>query len=580
MDTILWMFRTQDPFALALTVIFGLVINLILFNIDFITLAFRKAYLAIKGDSFVPHRFGELPSGLIVIPSLLRNEEDYQGIIGTLQSCSNNNYPNNLIIIVSVDGNKENPELYQRLIDWMNNYQHPDNIRLHITYNDKRLSKMMAIETGVNHMHQLIKEGKYDSFPPIYFSIDADGTLSEHALERLATKLTTRHWITGNYRKVVAGNPMVPTTEVFKDWKEFFTVRGQNNINIARQFLLANLHRANLSPVPFIALPGAIYTTWSQVIINAPKITGYLQTIGFMDWVKWWLGKPLPKISEVNAEPLPEALTGSTDDTSIGIVASLSWWKDGKLEFDAPRSPIHAFGRMLREWFIERSHGHDMHARAYTFTPPTMRGLWLQRIRWNSSRVEVSGRFSKAFLFWWECGSAFLTTLARILANLFYTIVIYCVVPFFFMVGSNHIMYGIIFGYFFNMFCTSLYVVIACAITPESRAYLKVLYAAPIAWIYTLCFEFGPAAVGVVKDIFFFGTNVRFCPEWTLIKGKSSRVAVLFRIRRFISMCFRSVVYGDVPFGSWWFGWREHEPYVKSGYHGWTSGKRASYNLK
>jgi len=47
---------------------------------------------------------------------------------------------------------------------------------------------------------------------------------------------------------------------------------------------------------------------------------------------------------------------------------------------------------------------------------------------------------------------------------------------------------------------------------------------------------------------------------------------MLFRVRRFFAMCFRAAVYGDVPFGAFWFGWQETQ-WTPSGYDGWTTGE-------
>ena len=71
----------------------------------------------------------------------------------------------------------------------------------------------------------------------------------------------------------------------------------------------------------------------------------------------------------------------------------------------------------------------------------------------------------------------------------------------------------------------------------------------------------------------FFGNKTGFAPETTLVKGGSARIALLFRLRRAWLVAWRSLLHGDVPFGAFWWGWRE-TPWTPSGFEGWTTGKR------
>jgi len=70
-----------------------------------------------------------------------------------------------------------------------------------------------------------------------------------------------------------------------------------------------------------------------------------------------------------------------------------------------------------------------------------------------------------------------------------------------------------------------------------------------------------------------FGNTTKFAPEWTFIRGKTERLALLFRIRRALALCVRAIVVGDVPLGAFWLGWHE-TPWTPNGYFGWTTGKR------
>jgi len=58
-----------------------------------------------------------------------------------------------------------------------------------------------------------------------------------------------------------------------------------------------------------------------------------------------------------------------------------------------------------------------------------------------------------------------------------------------------------------------------------------------------------------------------------LAKSGCQRVALAFRARRFVSLCVRSVVHGDVPLGWFWLGWSA-TPWTPSGFEGWTTGKK------
>jgi hypothetical protein len=97
----------------------------------------------------------------------------------------------------------------------------------------------------------------------------------------------------------------------------------------------------------------------------------------------------------------------------------------------------------------------------------------------------------------------------------------------------------------------------------------------PIAPLYQLVFNWLPGTVGVSSDVLFFGNQTGFAPEWTLRKGGSVRIALLFRLRRAALLAIRALLHGDVPLGTFWLGWRE-TPWTPSGFEGWTTGKRRS----
>ena len=51
------------------------------------------------------------------------------------------------------------------------------------------------------------------------------------------------------------------------------------------------------------------------------------------------------------------------------------------------------------------------------------------------------------------------------------------------------------------------------------------------------------------------------------------RIALLYRLRRAFLLTVRALLVGDVPFGKFWFGWRETQ-WTSNGFVGFTSKNR------
>jgi cellulose synthase/poly-beta-1,6-N-acetylglucosamine synthase-like glycosyltransferase len=583
MEQILWSLKARDHFTLAWPIIIGIVLGLILYNFDILTIAILRAWQGlIRGDGSyckftpMPKGQGKRPTALVIIPSLLRNMEDYNSYINSIESCAKNEYPDELTIVVSVDGSEENPKLFQNLKDWIKAQSYPNNVRVRVCHNKVRLGKIMAVEKGFQYMKSLVAAGEYTEVPTLYFSVDADSTLSENALERLASRIMTPHPITKNLRRAVAGQTCVHMHEFWQGWKKYFTIQGQIYLSTARQYLFYGMYRYNYNILPFISLPGPLYCTWSYVMLEAPHYMGYLQRIKLVDFFKWWVGVPCPTYKGHEEKPLAESLGGNTDDTAVSIVLSITSWRNGKLVFEQPRTPLHAFGRMLWAWFVERSLDYDPDAKVWTYTPSTIKGLWSQRTRWNSCRVECAGRYFKAFLFHWNVAFPYMFQLAKVIFIVLRGVIVFGLLPFV-LFGNIGIVATMIMGFTVSVISCVIYTLVALALDSERRKFWRMIFAVPFDGIYSLVFGFATASNGVIKDIFGYGINTRFIPEETLIIGRSQRIAIAYRVRRFITMCIRSIRYADVPYGSWWFGFRENLPYVQSGYKGWTSGKKKHY---
>jgi cellulose synthase/poly-beta-1,6-N-acetylglucosamine synthase-like glycosyltransferase len=573
-ESLVWGFRTLDPLLLATPLLLNLTLLITLTQFDFVLLLAASSFRTAFGirDSFSPLGPGQRPAALVIIPSLLRDEDDLRAITTTVESAATNAYPGELFVVTSVDGRTDFPELYARLLAWAGTRDYPANVRLHVAGTPTRLGKMMAVEAGVQHVRGLVERGEAARFPEIYFSVDGDGMLGPRALERLAHQLARRNPLTGRARRIVSGKICIRRDVFWRGWRGLFTVSGLLPLLAAREFLVSNVSRFNWKWTPRIGVPGALYCTWSELLLQAPYFMSFMKTLRARDWLRWWLGFPPPRFSRCERRSLPDALTGASDDTCMAFLASLASFRNGRLSLDAPRSPLHAFGRMLRAYFYERSHHYEPEARVYTYTPLTLRGLWRQRVRWNSSRVECAGRFTRAFAFHWEIGMPTGAHLWNLLGTVFEIVGYYVIVPYY-VLGERNAFLAYLLGYSAQTLAYTLYTLMALTLERERRMYLPVLLSLPIASLYQICINAFGCVYGVIRDVFLFGNATNFAPEWTLKRGGCVRIALLFRVRRFFALCVRSLVYGDVPLGGFWLGWRE-TPWTPSGFEGWTTGRK------
>jgi hypothetical protein len=132
-------------------------------------------------------------------------------------------------------------------------------------------------------------------------------------------------------------------------------------------------------------------------------------------------------------------------------------------------------------------------------------------------------------------------------------------------------------GYALQTLIAAVLTVTALIINDELKHW-RIMLGLPLVPAYNLVFKWLPSAVGVTSDVLMFGNVTGFTPEWTLKRGGSVRIALLFRLRRASALAIRSIVRGDVPFGAFWFGWRE-TAWTPSGFEGWTTGKKAPPTL-
>ncbi len=567
MESIFWNLRTLSGFTVAAPIAAVLLLTLLLFWEYPLMLLYLLAARAFGEPRRQP---AQALSALVVIPSLLRVEEELRSMQSTVESIARNGYPGQLLIVLSIDGISAAPALYAELQAWGQRRRWNDHTWLYVTGTAERRSKPMAIDHAMEFVKGLVRDGKHTSFPAVYVSTDADADLGPHSLERIIYRLQRRNPFTGAPARAVAGGLYVRGDDFWRGWSHFFSVAGQLNLQVARDYYVSNVGRYNLRWLPVTGVPGAFYCTWTSIFLEIPRFMGYLRTLRRSDWLRWWLGHPAPRFSTSRAAPLPELVAGDTDDTVSAYTALAVRYENGRFTLDPPRSPWHALVYLLRSLLFDRAIKYEPDARVYTSSPVTIKALFKQRRRWNTSRIELTGRFWPALGFHWQLGLPALVVKMSMARSLIVGVVAYFVLPVLFF--DSRTLTLVVLAYLSQMLVAAVLTTITLVMNGEPQ-YWRLAYALPLVPVYTVCFRWIPAAVGYVHDVFLFGNVTGFAPESTLIKGGSARIALLYRLRRAFLLSVRSVLVGDVPFGKFWFGWRE-TPWTSSGFEGFTSKKK------
>jgi hypothetical protein len=573
MDAVFWTFKTLTGFSLSAPLVQSLFILLFLCW-DYVLVVPRALWrrACVGGPQRRRLPAGTAPSVLLVIPSLLRKRDELKSMLATIESVATNGYPGELLVVVSIDGTNDAPDLYAELCQWAARRApaYTGRCSLYVTGTPGRRGKPMAIEHAVEHVKALVASGLHAAFPRVYVSTDADADLGPHALESLIARLARRHPLTGWPARAVAGNLYIRGNAFWQGWRRFFTTEGQLTLQVAREYLVTNVARHNLRWLPLSGVPGVLYCTWAEIFLQAPRFMGYMRTLRARDWLRWWLGGAPPSFETSRAAPIPELMAGDTDDTVSAYMAILARWKNGRFTVEPPRTPLHALVYMLRSIFVDRALRYEPEARVYTSSPTTVKALFKQRRRWNCSRIEVTGRFWRTMWFQWSLGMPALGVIFLIARYCLVGGLIYLRLPF--ALCQSTILTAFLLGYGCQLAGYSLMTLLALVFNGEARLWRLVL-ALPLSPLYAICFTYAPTVVGAVQDILFFGNVTGFAPEWTLIRGGSSRIALAYRLRRALLVAVRAVRRGDVPWGRFWFGFGETK-YTPSGYEGWTTGKR------
>jgi cellulose synthase/poly-beta-1,6-N-acetylglucosamine synthase-like glycosyltransferase len=569
MESVLWNLRTVSGFSTLAPMLAVLLFTFTAFWDYPILLVYSLTARAFGRGRSVPP-YAKPLSTLVVIPSLLRKEDELTSMLSTIESVATNGYPGKLLIVLSIDGTKDAPQLYERLRDFCRSRAYERNVFLYVTGTPERRSKPMAIDHAMEFVKGLVERGEHEAFPEVYVSTDADADLGPHSLEKMVYRLQRRNFITGAPARAVAGALHVRGDDFWRGVHHFFTVAGQLNLQVARDYYVSNVGRYNIRWLPVTGVPGAFYCTWTSIFLEIPKFMGYMRTLRTSHWLRWWLGAPAPKFSESRAQPIPELVAGDTDDTVSAYTATLVRYENGRFCFDPPRTPLHAFVYMLRGLLIDRAIKYEPDARVYTSSPTTIKALFRQRRRWNTARIELTGRFWRSLGYHWTLGLPAIIVKTSMARSLLLGVVAYLLLPAFFF--DSRTLTLIVLAYLTQVFVAGVLTTTTLTMNGEWR-YWRLLLALPLTPVYTLCFKWVPAAVGFTHDVFLFGNVTGFAPESTLIKGGSERIAFTFRLRRALLLAARSVIVGDVPFGKFWFGWRE-TPWTPNGFEGFTSKKK------
>lgn len=573
LDKIVWFFANADAHQVIAPLVLPIAIGLGLYQSHYPYVLLRALWERAFGDGFVPLTKEDAPSLGMTMPTLLRNREDLEGLRTGLASAIASGYLGRLTIVAVIDGLDQAPALVSELRVWARAQKLPPNVVLEITGSPHRVGKAYAGDLGVKHLARMAQLRKIPEKPPIYFNMDADCELGPYALDRMVRLLMRRSWVTGQPGTIVTSHVSIRESEYYRGLRHLFTLKGQLSIAVAREYLVAiGLGRHNILRVlPQNGASGALYCTWFEIVEWAPRWARFLTTLRTRDWLLWWLGEAPPAFDPERIEPLPEAMTGMGEDTWLSWLACAARFDpQGCVTVALPRTPLHALWYALLA-FVARPFRYDPHAKIYTTTPTSIRALFLQRIRWNVSRIWTVQCWNLGLLYHLSIGIPAIVDV--VLATAFQAIVVVGLVlaPF---AGPVSAMAPAIFvlvecGYFVERTLATLLAMLA---DRGERGRWKKLLALPLAGSFHLLFNVATTISGFWMQVLGNGYNDRFAPEETLIRGGTSRIALWYRTKRFFGLCVRSVIHGDVPLGWFWVGWGD-TPWTPNGYSGWTSGE-------
>lgn len=550
----------------------ALVICLFLYQLDLVIVLgawlLRKAGLTPTEIELAPEN---RKSAVVVLPTLLRKRGELEGLVAAMRSVARNGYPGRLFVVACIDGSLDAGRLYDELCTWAAREPVPAGVELHVVGSGERAGKAVAMDLGVEHVKRLVATGRVDRFPELFFNMDADSILGERALERMVYRLTRRRLLAGQPYHIVTSNVIVPFDQCWEGLRSLISLKRWLALLVAREYVGSiSAGKVNYKLSPTMEVSGALYCTWSDIYLAAPRYAAFMQQLRLRDWLKWWIGCPPPRFSEFRGDPLPEAMTGPGDDTWMGWFAACCKLEDGRFTPEFPRTPLHALAAALLQ-YLSRTVAYDPLAKVYSKTPTTVRALWKQRLRWNSSRMQDLFRHWSSLAYHWKAGVPLvlstiivftaITTFAAALLTTAWGTAGPAPAPAFAVLAFA--------GYFASRLTGT---VVGLLISDSPRREWIKLVALPLSVPYHVVFNTLTLLIGYYRDAFGFGEPTTFAPERTLLRSRLSRLAVAYRLRRALLLGARSAVHGDVPLGSFWLGWHR-TPYTPSGFDGWSSGQ-------
>jgi hypothetical protein len=564
-ERLAWFFANADLLRLSSPMLRTLVVGLLLYNTDYLWLFLRAFWLRLRPPREVPFA---APHGLVVLPTLVCKQADCDALKSAIDSVMHSGYPGRLHVVAAVDGRAERPSLYAALEDWAAQLHPPEGVTVLVTGCDQRQGKAMAMEHAIELVRALVESGQLAAFPPVFFNLDADSELGPRALEHMVRRLH-RPNLLGRLPMAVASNVGVRRSHYYRGFRHMFTIGGQLALQVAREYTQSiGVGKSNTRLVPVTGLSGALYCTWSFFHLEGPRYSAYLRSLTLRDWLAWWLGTAPPSYAAASVKPIPEAMTGPGDDTYLTWLAMMGSWRDGQLSLELPRSPLHALGRLCVDW-VFRPLAYDARATIHTSSPITVRGLFKQRVRWNGSRAfTIRGHFRGLAFHLNVALPVFLDMLLLLVSHgaVVLGLVLWPLLP-----ASQTPASAVLLAVLVTLWLRAVGTLLGL-LMGGGREHLPQLLALPLTIPYHFVFNILTTIVALGQDFFGFGCNTGFAPESTLIKTRTTRLALAYRLRRAGALAARALVHGDVPFGAFWFGFGE-TAFTPHGYEGWTSGR-------
>ena len=574
MNDAAWFFQTHGSAIMLGRVLTTLLIIFVLYQSNYLVL-FLKLIARHGRPPPPPLAPEDCPDAMLVLPTLLVKPAELDGLQRAITSVLDNGYPGRMLICPAIDHASAAPTLVARLRAWVRELELRDGAEIVIATSPVRVGKAMAIEQAIRAVRAQIERGERQGWPTVFFSMDADSEVTPGSLERATATMLRRGRWSGDRPLIVPANLGVRTDHYWQGWRHFFTVAGQLSIQVATEFTVClSLNRHNgFRLMPVVGVSGALYATWTDLYLEAPRYAAFTRSLRKRDWLWWWLGRRPPSYRDFKGT-CPEATIGPGDDTWIAWLAISARWSRGpdgeRIDLELPPTPWHALYWSIRSYFV-RAVVFEPEARVYTSTPTSIRGLYKQRVRWNSARVWLLGRFGTSLLYKWQLG---LFVVLEVGLTLLFAAVLFAVLLLWPLSRAQpHWLPILLLATLASFLIRAGATVLGMLQEGDFPRRWHKLLALPLSGLYRLVFNTSTAIVGYFKDIFLFGLNTNFAPEETLERTGTGRVALAYRCRRAVLLAVRAVRHGDVPLGRFWLGWHE-TPWTPNGYRGWTNPAR------